>query len=308
MNPVPLLDAGDMAELRRLARLAESRLAGRRLAGLPGGRSRQAGPGERFRDLRDYQREDDCRHIDWRASARCGRLQVRVYDRDAADRWYLGLDCSASMAVDALLWQRAQRITAALAYLLLHAGNRVGLLAFTDELIAVTPAGAGRGQCTRVWASLARLAPRRRGGGTDPACCLARLGRADGLILVSDLLDDQAMQPALGRLRAACADLHLIQLPNRPPAPPSGRRFVRDVESGAGLHLMVDGDTLAGVEARLDALDRALDTWCGRTGVARVRAGNGPDWRQPVLDYLGLAGAVIDAARSGRPAARWAHV
>ena len=73
-GPAPLLDPGDLRELRRYA-LAEPVAPRDRAVGERSGRRRQEGP--EFVDYRPYVPGDDPRRVDWRVYARLGDLVVR---------------------------------------------------------------------------------------------------------------------------------------------------------------------------------------------------------------------------------------
>lgn len=99
--------------------------------------SRQRGEGMEFESLRDYVPGDDPRRIDWRATARRGRLVTRLHQHERNHTVMIAVDASRLMgsragggrtkldaAVDAAL---------ALAWSALHAGDRVGLVVFDRE-------------------------------------------------------------------------------------------------------------------------------------------------------------------------------
>ncbi|MCC7491549.1 MAG: DUF58 domain-containing protein [Fimbriimonadaceae bacterium] len=56
----------------------------------------RASQGLDFRGLRDYAPGDDLRHLDWKATARTTRLQIREYDRPAAQTATVALDLAAT--------------------------------------------------------------------------------------------------------------------------------------------------------------------------------------------------------------------
>lgn len=69
------------------ARLWLSQLPGKYGRQLPGGAggqhlTRLHGQSTEFDQVRDYQHGDDARHIDWRASARAGGIQTRLFQRE----------------------------------------------------------------------------------------------------------------------------------------------------------------------------------------------------------------------------------
>jgi uncharacterized protein (DUF58 family) len=98
-------------------------------------------------DLREYQYNDDVRHIDWNVTARLQTPYVREYNEDReVTAWFL-LDLSPS--VDFGSRGRKKRsvsteFVAVLARLLTRHGNRVGALLYGDSLDTVIPARAGR--------------------------------------------------------------------------------------------------------------------------------------------------------------------
>src|SRR5690606_41444740 len=121
----------------------------RRLAGLMQGDYRRLfyGEGLDFVDLREYQLQDDVRHIDWNVSARMGSPYVRQYAEDREiTAWFL-LDLSPSMGFgpvhrpkDSVLVD----LVVTLARLLVQVGNRVGAILYHNNRIDPTnpPRGA----------------------------------------------------------------------------------------------------------------------------------------------------------------------
>ena len=96
-----------------------------------------AGDGMDFDSLRDYLPGDDPRRVDWRATARRGRLVVRQYQHERNHTVLIAVDASRLMAGDVdgrSKLDHAVDAGLALAYAALQAGDRVGLLAFDREL------------------------------------------------------------------------------------------------------------------------------------------------------------------------------
>jgi uncharacterized protein (DUF58 family) len=98
-------------------------------------------------DLREYQYNDDVRHIDWNVTARLQTPYVREFNEDReVTGWFL-LDLSPS--VDFGSHQVRKRTVSAefvtvLARLLSRHGNRVGALLYGDSVDTIIPARAGR--------------------------------------------------------------------------------------------------------------------------------------------------------------------
>jgi uncharacterized protein (DUF58 family) len=137
----------NFAPLARMAGLSvelASRSVGARL-------QRRRGEGTEFQELRDYRVGDSLRKVDWKATARSGRLMSRQYRDESHQQIVLMLDCGRRMlAEDDGVGHFDQVLNAslALAYIALRQGDSVGLLACT-------------GQETR-W-----LAPQQGAGGMD---------------------------------------------------------------------------------------------------------------------------------------------
>ena len=121
----------------------------RRLDGLLQGDYRTLfyGGGLDFADLREYQIEDDIRHIDWNVTARMNELHVRQYvDERDITAWFL-VDLSPSMAFgpeERLKQSVLIDLAATLARLLTRTGNRVGALLFNNDSIRTIPPRTGR--------------------------------------------------------------------------------------------------------------------------------------------------------------------
>src|SRR5215210_147391 len=121
----------------------------RKLDGLLQGdyRSLFRGFGLDLADLREYQFNDDVRHIDWNVTARTQVPHVREHheDREVA-AWFL-LDLSPSVdfgSAGASKRQALTEFTALIARLLTRKGNRVGALFFGAQLNGFVPARGGR--------------------------------------------------------------------------------------------------------------------------------------------------------------------
>ncbi|MFZ5787061.1 MAG: DUF58 domain-containing protein, partial [Acidobacteriota bacterium] len=124
----------------RLARLQLA--AGRRVAAPWAGAYRSAfrGTGLEFAGVREYAPGDDSRAVDWRVTARTGRLAVRLY-REERDRTVLFVvDASAVMEAgsgDRTLRDLAAEAVATIGAAALASGDRVGLLVWADRRVAL---------------------------------------------------------------------------------------------------------------------------------------------------------------------------
>ncbi len=158
--------------------------------------SRLRGLGRDFESLREYRDGDDLRDICWTATARRGSLITRQYQTERSQPVWIVLDCGRLMRARDPRTPRAQDDTdgppahskldyscstaVALAQLALYSGDRVGLLAYGQniqqrllpgrgaahlrqaiELLAQVRAEASEADHLRATAVLNRLQPRR---------------------------------------------------------------------------------------------------------------------------------------------------
>lgn len=113
--------------LARQNRLAE---AGVRL-------SRIRGRGSEFDRLREYRREDEFRHIDWKATARHQELISREYVVERNQNVLLLIDCGRSMCneTDGVShFDRCLNAAILLAYVALRQGDTVGVMACSNRV------------------------------------------------------------------------------------------------------------------------------------------------------------------------------
>jgi len=144
----------------------------RRLDGLLQGDYRTLfyGDGLDFADLREYQIEDDIRHIDWNVTARTNTLHVRQYveDRDVT-AWFL-VDLSPSMGFGPA--ERPKKsvlidLVTTLSRLLTRSGNRVGAILYKGGVERTIPPRSGRIQVLRLTRELLRETGSQMKGMTD---------------------------------------------------------------------------------------------------------------------------------------------
>lgn len=195
------------------------------------------GAGLEFAQSRPYQHGDPVKTIDWRATARAGRVLVKEYEAPRRMPVYVLIDTSASMALSSLRgtskYAVAVQIAGALALKSLDQTNPVGLLALGSRALHAPPAQSR--QAVLTW-----LQQLRRGDFTEHTLLgdrlqnlAARLSNTALLIVLSDLHDPSGI-PALRTLaqRHDMAVLHLQDPAERHPAV-GGIFRAREAETGA---------------------------------------------------------------------------
>ncbi len=98
--------------------------------------SRLRGRGTEFDRLREYRREDEFRHIDWKATARQRQIISREYVVERNQNILIVLDCGRSMCNELggiSHLDRALNAGIVLSYIALRQGDNVGFLAFSNR-------------------------------------------------------------------------------------------------------------------------------------------------------------------------------
>ena len=230
--------------------------------------SRFKGRGTDFEELREYVPGDDVRSMDWNVTARTGRPFIRLHREERELTMVIALDVSGSSGFGSggtTLRERGAEVAACLAVSALKAGDKVGLLLFTDkEELWVTPR-KGRRHVLRLIREALEFRPASRR--TSFAQPMRRLGRAlkrrSMVFVVSDFLAGaegaDAMGAALGELNAR-HDTACVQLidPRERELPDVGVVALEDAETGEIREVDTSSASLrrrfaAEAEARLTA-------------------------------------------------------
>ncbi|TWU04428.1 DUF58 domain-containing protein [Stieleria varia] len=139
----------DMKQLTDYALLARTN----RLSLIGVRKTRRIGQDSDFERLRDYTRDDNYRHIDWRSTARRSKLTVRQFQSDQSQRVIFLLDCGRMMTNERdgySLLDHALNSALMMAYVALSQGDAVGMLCFSDSVHSYIPPRSGKSQMNRL--------------------------------------------------------------------------------------------------------------------------------------------------------------
>lgn len=237
-------------------------------------RSPRKGFSVEFAEFRPYQPGDDLRYVDWKIAARADRWVVKQFEEETNLRATIVLDVSRSMA-----WRGApqrltklayaERLTAALALLLLRQRDAVGLVRVDDAVRTVVTPRARSTQWRRIVLALDETGGGRASHVADGLTRAAQLVRRPGMVvLLSDLLTDiEPVGAALRTLAAGGHDITVLHIMD-----PGEREL-----AAAGEALYVDPETSDEVPATVaevrDAyratVEEAIGEWrtvCARAG------------------------------------------
>ncbi len=285
-----LLEPAFLEKLERLRLVAR-----RRTRGSAGERrSRTLGRGVEFSDHRPYQVGDDWRYVDWSIYARLDRLFVKLFEEEEDTDVHLLVDASGSMAVGSPpKLEYAKRLAAALGYVGLAGGDRVGAVALHGTQLDLLPPRRGRAHAHHLFRFLESQRPE---GPTRLAEAVRAFApRHRGLVVVaSDLFDPAGAQGFLDRLRHAGLAVFVVHLLAEEDLRPPGWGELRlmDAETGESVEVTVDGSLVREFTARRDAFLEGVREYCGRHGIPYVRATTAFPVEDLVLRYLRRAGLV----------------
>jgi len=194
--------------------------------------SRLYGRGMDYAESRVYQAGDDVRRLDWRLTARSGKLHTKLFQEDREGSLLILLDTHASMVFGTrqrFKSVQAARAAALAAWYATRAGERVGVLAFggVDQLLQ--PQAGPRGALA-VCGALAQWDARPRSDHRQPLSeVLMRAAHlshgASRVLLVSDgfSCDEPARQRLLDLTRRAAVSVLIVADPLELALPPAGR-------------------------------------------------------------------------------------
>ena len=149
-----------------------------------------------YLDHRPYTPGDDLRTIDWKILARTDKYHVKLFEDETNLRAHILLDCSRSMAFQSGKLSKldyGSYLAAALAYLMLHQNDAVGLVLFDHDIRSFLPPKARPTQFRRILEFLDHSYSKED---TDVGKVLheiaERIKRRGLIIVISDLIDDDA--------------------------------------------------------------------------------------------------------------------
>src|SRR5262245_61736545 len=186
-DPEGLARVGNMEMVAR--QVVEGFLTGRH-------RSPYHGFSVEYLDHRAYSPGDEIRTLDWKILARTDKYYVKLFQDETNLRAHILLDCSRSMAFQSgklSKYDYGSHLAAALAYLMLHQNDAVGLVLFDSEVRQYLPPKARATQFRRI---LDALEDPPSKADTDVGAVLhdiaERIKRRGLVIVISDLIDNEA--------------------------------------------------------------------------------------------------------------------
>lgn len=258
------------------------------------------GRGMEFDEVREYQPGDEIRSIDWNVTARMGRPFVKRYVEERELTVMLAFDASASGlfgTADRFKRALAAELGAVMAFSAVTNNDKVGLLAFTDQVELHIPPRKGRSHVLRLIRDLLAFEP--VGHRTDITMALDRLNhtlkRRAIVFLISDFLMDYSDSILLKNYEKMLQvtnrrhDLVAVSItdPREMVWPDSGLLMLQDAETGSNL--WVDSGSRAWRQAfaqQSDTRSTRRDSAFTRARVDHIPVTVGQDYVVPLLTFF----------------------
>jgi uncharacterized protein (DUF58 family) len=215
-----------------------------------------------FAEHRGYVPGDDIRRVDWKLYARTDRYYIKEYEADSNSNFSVLLDVSKSMGFGTrgvTKLEYGKLLAGCLTYLVHRQRDRVGLVAFDNDVVEIVPPSAKHMET--VLHVLDRLKPSNPGSLKAPLHKVAEhFGRRGLLVLVSDFYEEpDAVLDAIGPLRFRGHDIAVFHLLDPSELDFSFREpsAFEDLETGEQIPIVPDAladQYKALVQAHVDAL------------------------------------------------------
>ena len=258
------------------------------------------GRGMEFDEVRLYQPGDEVRSIDWNVTARTGEPHVKRYIEERELTVMIAFDASASGlfgSQDRLKRELAAELAAVLAFSAISNNDKVGALAFTDQVELYIPPRKGRRHVLRLVRDLLAFEPQSRG--TDIGMALDRLNhtlkRRAIVFLVSDLMAGPSRHPSQAPLERTLTVTNrrhdlvalVISDPREAEWPNVGLMALEDAETGA--RQWADSGDPAWRDAfkkRTQELRGQRNAMLARARVDHIDVTAGRDYVEPLLAFF----------------------
>jgi len=159
-----------------------------------------------FERLREYGRDDEYRNIDWKATARRGRLIVREYQQERNQTVVCLLDCGRLMTAESdglAQLDHALNAVLMLSHVAARAGDQLGLMAFDARVRSYLPPAGGRRAAQRVAHAMYDLHANLVETDFEGAFAelTKRLRKRALVVLFTQVIDDVSAQAVLRQVR-----------------------------------------------------------------------------------------------------------
>ncbi len=246
-----------------------------------------------FSEHRKYTPGDNIADIDWSVYAKTDRYYIKKFQAETNLTGYLVMDLSGSMGYtyrqELTKFEYGISLAAALAYLMIHQQDPVGLIAFDRKVSHSLAPKSKRSQIANILSLLAKLSPQ---GETEIAKSLHQVAgmlRHRSLVMIfSDLLaDPEPIHKALHRLRHGGHDVIVFHIFDEAEATFPFDGMVEFEDNETNEKLMVDAEGIkADYLEEVAAFQAKHKKECLGAGADYVPLHTGMPFDKALMSYL----------------------
>ncbi|MBF0500402.1 MAG: DUF58 domain-containing protein [Candidatus Riflebacteria bacterium] len=248
------------------------------------------GRGIEFAGIREYVRGDEYRSIDWKVSARTGKLNIREHIEERELQVVVALDLSGSMSFGSGSREKRETAVEFAAAIGMAAGrnnDRVGICMFTNDVERYVAPAKGKTHLLRLIRELLYFVPKERLSDPRPALHLLNrsLKNKSVVFLVTDFIGLPSCEREL-KITAARHDLIAVRVrdPREEMLPDVGLIEIEDPETGEEvLFDTSDSGAVAAASRRVLDADVEFKGLSGRLGIDVVNLRAGESVVKPIV-------------------------
>jgi uncharacterized protein (DUF58 family) len=246
-----------------------------------------------FSEHRKYTPGDNITDIDWNVFAKTDRFYIKKFQTETNLTGYLAMDLSGSMGYtyrqELTKFEYGISLAAALAYLMIHQQDPVGLVAFDSQVRQSLAPKSKRTQLGNILSLLARLKPSGETQIDRSLHQIAGMMRHRSLVMLfSDLLGDrEPIYKALHRLRFSGHDVIIFHILDEAEAlfPFEGMVELEDNETDEKLLVDADGIKADYLE-EVASFQSAYRRECQNARIDYVPLHTGMPFDKALMSYL----------------------
>jgi uncharacterized protein (DUF58 family) len=252
------------------------------------------GPGSEAGESREYRPGDDVRRMDWPVTARTTFPHVRQTVADRELETWMAVDLSASLAFGTAKHLKSELViaaTAALSYITVRGGNRIGAVVGTGSHLRRLPARPGRKEAQGLLRAIART--QIRPGRSDLGALIDMLNRPPRrrgvAVVISDFLAPVEQWARPVRKLGVRHDVLAIEVvdPRELELPDVGVLTLVDPETGALHEVQTADPKLRHRYAEAASAQRAAIAQALRAAnAAHLRLRTDSDWLLDIVRFV----------------------
>ena len=253
-------------------------------------KSWQIGEGIEFLDYRNYHLGDDLRYVDWSVYGRMDKLFIKLFHAEENQTIHVLLDMSRSMRSGTPPKHiSAKKIAAALGYICLSNLDKIGLTAFSENIVAMKPPVRGKRSYSELLSFLVTLAPDNNTDlNTSLSAYAARCKKQGIAVVISDLFDPNGYSDGLKALTYKHFDTHIIHTLDHQELfwSETGNLMLQDIESGGKKVTFVDRSLLERYRQKIQDYITQIKGFCDNYGITYHLHDTSLPFEDFLIDYL----------------------